>query len=116
MKYFLTKMAGLINASFYIIQQRIAQEKDVDISVWPFILLFCILAGIQLFMDILFYFVCYLTGVFVLKTIVILNTRYRYMSYKVFKDRYKTVPGYKTPMIIGAIVWFGLLFLIMLLD
>lgn len=87
----------------------------MDISVWPFILLFFIFVGVQLFMDVVFYFLSYLSGVLVLKTIIILHTKYNYLSYKVFKDTYKTELGYKTPMIVGLAVWFGLIFLVMAL-
>jgi len=88
----------------------------MDISVWSFILLFFILVGIQLFMDAIFYFLCYLTGVLVLKTVVILNTKYDYLPYKLFKEAYRTKHNYKVPMLIGAVLWFGLLFLLISLK
>ena len=77
----------------------------MDILNNPFIILFFILLGIQFLIDMAFYFLCYITGVIILKAATLLKTKYKFLKYGVFKETYKDNPSYKQPIVIGFITW-----------
>lgn len=59
--------------------------------------------------DMAFYFVCYLTGVLLIKIITSLNTKYNFLTYEVFKETYKDSSRYKKPIFVGFIAWVSIL-------
>ena len=85
-------------------------------AIGLFVILFLILFAIQLFFDTAFIFLCYLVGVLALKAVAILNTKYNILSYRVFKEQYKTKPGYKKPITIGMIILSSSLFILIALQ
>ena len=72
--------------------------------------------GVQLFIDSVFAFLCFISGVIILKLVTFLNTEYKILGYKFFKETYKTTPQYKKPMAVGFVIWVGFLFLLMALQ
>jgi len=74
----------------------------MDMSIIGLIL---VVLGIQLFFDVLFIFVCNITGVVLLNAITFLNLKYEILSYRIFKNTYKTKPSYKKPIILGLVGW-----------
>ena len=66
-----------------------------------------VIFALQAFFDGAFLFVCYLTGMVVLKLLTIFGTDLETLSYGVFKNAYKTEPSYRKPMGIGLIIWLA---------
>ena len=67
--------------------------------------LFIALLCIQLFVDAIFAFICYTTGVIILRAIKLFSSKYQYLSYKEFREQYKNKSRLLTPLGIGIIVW-----------
>ncbi len=88
----------------------------MDSSISIFVLLFLFMLGVQLFVDAIFVFLCFITGVVVLKLITFLNSECKIIGYKFFKDTYKTTPKYRKPMAVGFIVWVSFLFSLVALQ
>ena len=80
---------------------------------WVLLVLFLSMFAVQMTMDLAFYFISYLTGVALLKALTLLQTKYTFLSYGVFKESYKLNPTYNKPLALGAVFWFGFIFLLM---
>jgi len=90
--------------------------KILDATTSFFVLLFLIFVGVQIFVDAAFVFLCYLTGVLVLKVIRFVNTKYELLNYRVFKTTYRTEPSYRRPIALGTLIWISFLLILMAIQ
>ncbi len=84
-----------------------------NIMGWAIAALFVSMLVVQMTMDLAFYFVSYLTGVAILKVVTMLQTKYTFLRYGVFKESYKISPTFKKPLAIGVLFWFAFMFVLM---
>lgn len=87
----------------------------MEIAINPIWSLLLIVIGLQFFLDLAFFFLCYLTGVVIFKLFTLFKTDHRFLKYSLFKAEFKINSRYKTATALGFLIWvsaIGLFFVV----
>lgn len=86
-------------------------------EIWHFVIvLFCIILGVQFFIDVTFAFLLFITGVATLKIVTLLNTQHQFLSYRSFKRLHKLKKLNKQPYQVGCVVWLCVFLVVFIIN
>lgn len=71
---------------------------------------------LQLFIDTVFVFIVYMTGVVILNLITLFNKHYMFLSYSAFKKAHKTKALSKRPYQVGCVAWLFVFVVVFLIS
>lgn len=69
---------------------------------------------LQLFIDVVFAFIVYMTGVAILQLVTLFNKHYEFLSYGAFKEAHNIKSLSKTLYQIGCVIWLSIFLVVFL--